>query len=126
MKSKICLFFIFLSRFGELSAQSAPPLRLWHVQSYVFVTRYHADVGYNTGAGFGLTIGRSCWKNRLSCDAGLGYARATQSLRLIEGWRETRVDVYQSFFALRGRWPANKKLEKKPRSLRCQTRVGKR
>ncbi|MDZ7361216.1 MAG: hypothetical protein ONB46_10880 [candidate division KSB1 bacterium] len=105
MKSRTCLFLIFLSRFVELPAQPAPSVRLWHVQTYTFVTRYHADTGYDAGAGFGLSIGRSCGKNWLSCDAALEYARATQSLRLIEGWRETRLDVYQSFFALRGRWP---------------------
>lgn len=81
----------------------------WNVQAYGFVARYHADIDFKRGAGTGLTIGHAILKNWLSCDAGLEYTRAAQTLMLIDGAHDAHVDISQSFFALRGQWPIKKR-----------------
>jgi hypothetical protein len=103
MRSKNFLLFFFCG--SNLLAQNNPVTPSWFVQTYGFVARYHSAIAYKPGAGVGLSIGHSIRKSWLSCAAGFEYTRAVQELRLIDGLYETRVNLYQSFFALQGSWP---------------------
>jgi len=105
---KFLVFFLFCLA-ANLPAQTDPATPPWFAQTYGFIARYHSAIDYKTGAGVGLSVGHSIHKNRLSFAVGFEYTRATQELRLVDGLHETRANLYQGFFALRGNWPIKKR-----------------
>jgi len=92
-----------------LFAQTDPVPRVWSLQTYGFVARYHDDIGFNPAKGIGLAIGHNLRRNWLSGAVNLEYTRAAQTLQLIEGSHETYTNIYRSFLSLRGQWPAKKR-----------------
>jgi hypothetical protein len=109
MRIKNYFLLILFFHIAKLFAQTNPTARVWNAQAYGFIAQYHSDIDFKPSAGIGLSVGCLIKNNWLSGAAGLEYTRAAQTLILIDGSHETRVDIYQSFFALRGRWPIKKR-----------------
>jgi len=109
MRSKNFLVFFLFFHAANLPAQTDPVMPAWFVQAHGFVARYHSAINYKPGAGVGLSVGHAIHKNWLSFAAGFEYTRAAQELRLIDGLYETHANIYNSFLALRGRWPISKR-----------------
>jgi len=102
------MFFLFFHA-ANLPAQTDPVTPAWFVQTYGSITHYHSAIDYKTGTGAGLSVGHSIRKSQLSFVTGFEYTRAAQELRLVDGLYETHANIYNSFFALRGRWPISKR-----------------
>src|SRR5574341_2537399 len=92
--SRIVFIFFFIHQLANAQVPSPP----WSVQAYGFAARYHADMGYLSGAGVGLNITRGIASNRFASVVGVEYAAATQTLMLVGGSSKSHTDLYRSFF----------------------------
>lgn len=106
MRLKFLFVFFLFCQAATVPAQSPS----WNVQTYGFLTRYHAAIDYQPGTGGGFTVAHRLRKDWLWGAAGFEYTHATQELLLVGGRREARTNFYQSFMAMRGRWTIKKKL----------------
>jgi hypothetical protein len=97
--SSIVFIFFFIHRLANAQVPS-----LQERSAYGFAARYHADMGYLSGAGVGLNITRGIASNRFAGVVGVEYATATQTLVLVGGSSKHHIDLYRGFIALRGNW----------------------
>ncbi len=102
MRSKFfILFFLIACTATNLTAQRAPRLTAWFVQTTGFIARYHSAIDYQPGIGVGMSIGHLIHHHWLAVAVSLEYAHATQKLLLVTGNDETGVNIYRNLITLR-------------------------
>jgi hypothetical protein len=105
----ICfVIFLWSSLYANPCLIGAVPTKQWSVQAYGFATRYHTAIDYAPGAGFGLALGRQFFSSWLALGAGMEYTRARQTLIVVRGVQQSKVDLYQIFLTGRGSWRPGK------------------